>query len=171
MASSEAGLFFVYIVRCCDGSRYVGHTQDVQERLKAHNDGRGTSWTACRRPVELVYRRDSSHPAESGCAQTPTEARWTYSKKLALINGDLATSPQRPDASGRVDTEREFSANSDRRARPTDGVLSLALPTEGEQTVSFFVSFHRRTTSSGVLFLVSIERELTPALRPWSFAV
>ena len=58
--SSATGSFFVYIVRCSDGSLYVGHSADVQERVKAHNDGRGAAWTACRRPVERVYQ-ESRH--------------------------------------------------------------------------------------------------------------
>src|SRR5437588_447446 len=47
--------FSVYILRCSDDSLYVGHTSNLEERLKVHNDGRGALWTASRRPVILVY--------------------------------------------------------------------------------------------------------------------
>jgi len=59
---------------------------DVQERVKAHNDGRGASWTACRRPVELLYQEtyDAEHKA---VARERQLKRWTHGKKLALING------------------------------------------------------------------------------------
>jgi putative endonuclease len=43
--------FVVYILRCSDNSLYVGYTENLQERLKAHNDGRGAAWTADRGPV------------------------------------------------------------------------------------------------------------------------
>jgi putative endonuclease len=52
---SSAKGFFVYILRCADDSLYVGHTSDVDERVKVHNDGHGALWTACRRPVVLAY--------------------------------------------------------------------------------------------------------------------
>jgi hypothetical protein len=58
-----------------------------------------------------------------------------------------------------VDIDPEFSANFDRQASATNTVLFLALsPPKARKTVSFFVSFHRRATQSGILFLVSIER-------------
>jgi len=40
----------VYILRCADGTLYVGSAQRLDERLKAHNDGRGAAHTfKCRR--------------------------------------------------------------------------------------------------------------------------
>ena len=88
MASTVAGPFYVYIVRCADGSLYVGHTSDVQERVNAHNDGRGAKWTACHRPVELVY--EETHDTEQeAIARERQLKRWAYNKKLSLINGDF----------------------------------------------------------------------------------
>ncbi|MDH7485127.1 MAG: GIY-YIG nuclease family protein [Anaerolineae bacterium] len=46
---------FVYIVECADGTLYTGWTVDVEQRLAAHNDGRGARYTRGRRPVRLVY--------------------------------------------------------------------------------------------------------------------
>ncbi len=89
MASQLVGPFFVYIIRCSDGSLYVGHTLDVQERVKAHNDGRGASWTASRRPVELVYQ-ETHHTEQKAVARERQLKGWTHSKKFALINGDFA---------------------------------------------------------------------------------
>jgi predicted GIY-YIG superfamily endonuclease len=54
-ASASADSFFVYILRCAEGSLYVGHASDVLARVKVHNEGRGALWTARRRPVNLVY--------------------------------------------------------------------------------------------------------------------
>ena len=88
MTPTSAVSFFVYIVRCSDGSLYVGHTVDVQERVNAHNDGRGASWTACRRPVELLYQ-ETHHSELEAVARERQLKRWTQSKKLALLNDDL----------------------------------------------------------------------------------
>lgn len=47
--------FFVYIVRCADGSLYTGLAADVQRRVREHNAGRGARYTRQRSPVTLVY--------------------------------------------------------------------------------------------------------------------
>ena len=44
-----------YILRCADGTLYTGWTNDLEKRLRAHNEGRGGKYTRVRRPVELVY--------------------------------------------------------------------------------------------------------------------
>ena len=48
-------LYYVYILRCADDSFYVGSAQDLDSRVKAHNDGRGAAYTFKHRPVHLVY--------------------------------------------------------------------------------------------------------------------
>ena len=48
-------MHFVYMVRCADGTLYTGYARDLDRRTKAHNAGRGAKYTACRRPVSLVY--------------------------------------------------------------------------------------------------------------------
>jgi predicted GIY-YIG superfamily endonuclease len=89
MASAPADSeFFVYILRCIDGSLYVGHTADLQQRVKDHNDGIGASWTACRRPIELVYSEPAAHLR--GAIRRESQLKgWTHAKKLALVRGDL----------------------------------------------------------------------------------
>jgi hypothetical protein len=68
-------------------------------------------------------------------------------------------------------TDREFSANFDRQASATNSVSFLGLsPTKANETVSFFVSFHRGATQSGILFLVSTARAIARRIhhcRPW----
>ena len=49
--------WYVYIVRCSDGSLYTGITKDVEARVSMHNAGRGAKYTRARRPVELVCRK------------------------------------------------------------------------------------------------------------------
>lgn len=46
---------YTYILRCQDNSLYTGWTNDIDKRLKAHNEGRGAKYTKARRPVTLVY--------------------------------------------------------------------------------------------------------------------
>jgi predicted GIY-YIG superfamily endonuclease len=47
--------WFVYVVRCRDGSLYTGISTDVAARVTVHNDGRGARYTRSRRPVVLVH--------------------------------------------------------------------------------------------------------------------
>lgn len=47
--------WFVYLLRCGDGSLYCGITDDVQRRLEAHAAGKGAKYTRGRGPLELVY--------------------------------------------------------------------------------------------------------------------
>jgi putative endonuclease len=44
----------VYLVRCCDDSLYCGITNDLPNRIKAHNKGTGAKYTRGRGPIELV---------------------------------------------------------------------------------------------------------------------
>lgn len=46
---------YVYIVECNDNTLYTGWTNNLEKRIKAHNDGKGAKYTQGRRPVKLVY--------------------------------------------------------------------------------------------------------------------
>lgn len=48
--------WYVYIVRCADGSLYTGVATDVAARVAAHNRGTGAKYTRGRGPVRLAYR-------------------------------------------------------------------------------------------------------------------
>ena len=47
--------WYLYILRCGDGSLYTGITTDVLARLEAHRAGKGAKYTRGRGPLELVY--------------------------------------------------------------------------------------------------------------------
>ena len=48
--------WYLYILRCGDGTLYTGITTDVEKRLAAHQAGKGAKYTRGRGPMELVYR-------------------------------------------------------------------------------------------------------------------
>ena len=48
--------WYLYILRCGDGTLYTGITTDVEKRLEAHRSGKGAKYTRGRLPLELVYR-------------------------------------------------------------------------------------------------------------------
>ncbi|MCI9310220.1 MAG: GIY-YIG nuclease family protein [Lawsonibacter sp.] len=49
-------LWYVYILRCGDGTLYTGITDDIPRRLAAHRAGKGAKYTRGRGPLELVYQ-------------------------------------------------------------------------------------------------------------------
>lgn len=49
-------IWYLYILRCGDGTLYTGITTDVEKRFEAHQSGKGAKYTRGRGPLELVYR-------------------------------------------------------------------------------------------------------------------
>jgi UV DNA damage endonuclease len=60
MAETTNKAWFLYIVRCADGSLYTGITNDVPRRCKQHNAGTASRYTRSRLPVELVYQESQA---------------------------------------------------------------------------------------------------------------
>ena len=46
---------YVYLLECADHTYYCGWTNDLEKRLKTHNEGKGSKYTRARLPVKLVY--------------------------------------------------------------------------------------------------------------------
>jgi predicted GIY-YIG superfamily endonuclease len=79
---------FVYILKCADGSYYVGKTDDLLNRLHEHQAGVGADYTAARRPIEMVYAEE--HSSIRGAKNRELQLkRWSRAKKEALIAQDL----------------------------------------------------------------------------------
>ncbi len=79
-------MFFVYLVRCADGTLYTGFARDPVARVSVHNAGKGAKYTRSRLPVALVY----TEPCESRSAALKRECQikpWSRTKKEAFIAG------------------------------------------------------------------------------------
>ena len=50
--------WYVYILRCADGTLYTGMTDDVEKRLAVHRAGKGAKYTRGRGPLELVHTEE-----------------------------------------------------------------------------------------------------------------
>lgn len=81
-------MFHAYMLRCADGSYYVGHTDDVDARLIAHSRGRVSAYTAKRRPLELVWSEPFDGREDAFIRERQLKD-WSRAKKEALIAGDL----------------------------------------------------------------------------------
>ena len=81
--------FYVYILRCRDGSYYVGHTDNIEARISAHTQGLiSTCYTYKKRPVEVVYSDTVSSRGEAIEAECQIKG-WSRKKKEAFIAGDF----------------------------------------------------------------------------------
>jgi putative endonuclease len=78
--------YFVYIVRCSDGTLYTGITTDLERRIDEHNHSpKGAKYTRARRPVELVYSEACED--KSGAAQREYAIkRMTRAQKMELLS-------------------------------------------------------------------------------------
>jgi putative endonuclease len=82
---------YVYILRCADGSYYVGSTRaSLEQRVAEHNAGAFGGHTARRRPVTLVFHEEFDRITDAIAAERQLKG-WTRAKKEALIAGDFAT--------------------------------------------------------------------------------
>ena len=79
--------YHVYMLRCSDGSYYVGHTNDLEHRLSAHEMGPIEGYTLSRRPVELVFSDQFSTRQEAFHRERQIKG-WSRARKEALIKGD-----------------------------------------------------------------------------------
>jgi len=79
--------WFVYVVRCRDGSLYTGVSVDVEARVAAHNAGRGARYTRSRTPVTLVHveRKRNRSTAQSREAAIKALPRTAKLKQLRLV--------------------------------------------------------------------------------------
>lgn len=78
--------WYVYMLRCGDGSLYTGCTGNVSRRLAAHQSGRGAKYTRSRLPVSLVYQEEvPDKPA--ALRREAAIKRLTRPQKLKLIEG------------------------------------------------------------------------------------
>ena len=76
--------WYLYIVRCEDGSLYAGVTTNPDERVKRHNAGRGSIYVRSKGGASLVYVEQ--HATKGLALRREYEIKsWRREKKLALI--------------------------------------------------------------------------------------
>lgn len=57
LQNETVNMYYIYILKCNDGTLYTGSTNDIEKRIAVHNEGKtGAKYTKIRRPVELVYQ-------------------------------------------------------------------------------------------------------------------
>ena len=81
---------FIYMLRCSDGSYYVGSTRkELEQRISEHNAGTFGGYTSRRRPVTLVWSEHFANITDAVSVERQIKG-WSCDKKEALIRGDYA---------------------------------------------------------------------------------
>ena len=84
--SQSSEPWFLYLLRCSDNSFYTGISNNVAERVKEHNDGKGALYTKERRPVFLEYQEE--YPDKFSARRREEQIKnWGRKKKEMLIKG------------------------------------------------------------------------------------
>jgi putative endonuclease len=79
--------FWTYMLHCADQSFYVGHTDNLDQRVAQHESGMIPGYTQTRLPVKLVWSEYFQTRLEALTVERQLK-RWSKLKKLALIRGD-----------------------------------------------------------------------------------
>lgn len=81
---------YTYILECKDGSFYTGWTNNLEKRIKDHNDGKGAKYTKSRRPVALLYY-ETFETKEEAMRREYAIKHMTRLEKEKLISQNLHT--------------------------------------------------------------------------------
>lgn len=76
--------YYMYVLKCADGSLYTGYTTDLDKRLATHNAGKGAKYTKSRLPVDLLYYETFNHKNAAMSAEAKFKLK-TRDEKLEYI--------------------------------------------------------------------------------------
>ncbi|UVO50959.1 GIY-YIG nuclease family protein [Sphingomonas sp. SUN019] len=148
--------FHAYLLRCADGSYHAGHSDNLEARLVAHQQGTLKGYTQSRRPVELVWceifeERDQAFRAEHQIKG------WSRAKKEALIRGDFAALRT---LSSRAVLRALRDAASTSSAAPQDERVDQPPPIRPEEGLSGGEGSSRRTAPATNPIIVLVRPQL-----------
>ena len=81
-------MYYTYILECSDGTYYCGYTNNVSDREKTHNEGKGAKYTKSRLPVKVIYSEEFSTKSEAMKREAEIK-KMTRVMKEALIEGKM----------------------------------------------------------------------------------
>jgi len=126
--------FWVYILRCADGSYYTGHTDDLERRIAQHQAGELPGYTHDRRPIELMFSETFTDRIDALERERQIKD-WSRKKKEALFRGDFGGVREASEVSRHSSRLRSTSARTERegineRDETTRSVRALVEPVE-----------------------------------------
>ena len=85
-ARKQSKRWFVYLLKCGDGTLYCGITNDLEKRIAAHNCGKGARYTRTRGPVLVVWTRRCNSRSKALQIEYATK-QLSKAQKLKMIAG------------------------------------------------------------------------------------
>ena len=79
--------YYVYMLRCIDGTFYTGMTSDIERRYAEHCAGEKPGYTSTRRPLRLVYVGEFDRPDDAIAFEKRLQS-WSHNKKRAFADRD-----------------------------------------------------------------------------------
>ena len=125
--------FWVYILRCNDGTYYTGHTDDLERRIAQHESGDIPGYTHDRRPVELVFSENFTDRIDA-LEREQQVKDWSRKKKEAMMRGDWAAVSDAARSRPRVSAALDAGSNRTEKRRDdlASPVIVLVRPQLGE---------------------------------------
>jgi len=80
-------MWYVYIIRCKDGTLYTGATTDINRRIREHNKRKGARYTRPRSPVKLMFSQRIANRSKALKREIEIKS-FTRKRKLKLIKGE-----------------------------------------------------------------------------------
>ncbi len=81
--------WYVYILRCADGTLYTGITNDVVRRLDSHNRGQGAKYTRSRLPVDLAYVTEVADRGAASRLENEIK-KLSHAQKLGMLGRGIS---------------------------------------------------------------------------------
>ncbi len=150
-----ADMPWTYILRCGDGTLYVGSTRDLDLRMEQHCAGRGAAYTSRRLPVELVWCFETSDVSTAWALERKLHG-WSRAKREALIDGRFDLLPmlaRRHEQRGRLTWRglETVARAPSRRPLVPHGLLRAQLTTSSASLAGYRSEKRRTPTGSGAL--------------------
>jgi len=82
----------VYVLKCKTGELYTGSTNDIERRVREHNQGKGGKFTRSRLPVTLVYKEELNDRSHALRRENEIKAMDRRGKLLLVRQTAFATS-------------------------------------------------------------------------------
>jgi len=76
-------MWYLYLIRCGDGTIYTGISPDPEKRLKKHTSGRGAKYTSTRLPLELIFVMPVGTRSEATKLELKVK-RLSHQQKIAM---------------------------------------------------------------------------------------
>lgn len=84
----EKNEHYFYVLLCRDGSLYGGYTNDLERRVRQHNEGKGAKYTRGRGPVTLIYSKVFDNKSDAMKAEYHFK-KWSRTKKDEFLIKEL----------------------------------------------------------------------------------